>query len=278
VPITEIFSYGFMQRALVSGVLVGVLCAVLGVFLVLRRLSLIGDGLSHVTFGSVALALALRAKPLYVTIVALPIVLLSSLGILKLTDKARIYGDAAIGIVSAVGIATGMILAGASGGFNVDLFSYLFGNILAIGSAELILALILFCVVLGTICRYYHELFAITFDEELARCSGIRVERLNGLLAVLTSLTVVLAMKVVGILLVSALLIIPAVTSLQVARGFRATMVIAALFAVFSVVSGILLAFVMNLPAGGVIVLLNIICFMLAYAWRKLASAPAGGR
>lgn len=262
-----------MQRALFSGVLVGVLCAVLGVFLVLRRLSLIGDGLSHVTFGSVALALALNAKPLYVTLAALPIVLLSSLGILKLTDKARIYGDAAIGVVSAAGIAGGMILAGMSGGFNVDLFSYLFGNILAISSGELLLALLLFCVVMGTVIRFYHQLFAITFDEDLARCSGIRVEWINGLLAVLTALTVVLAMKVVGILLVSALLIIPAVTALQVARGFSATIFAAALFSVLSVVSGIVLSFVMNLPAGGVIVLINILLFMLAFSWRKLAGA-----
>jgi len=240
-----------MQRAIISGVLVGVLCAVLGVFLVLRRLSLIGDGLSHVTFGSVALALALKAQPLYVTLVALPLVLLSSLGILKLTDKARIYGDAAIGIVSAAGIAVGMILAAVSGGFNVDLFGYLFGNILAISRAELLLALLLFCLVMATVLRYYNELFAITFDEDLARCSGIRVERINGLLAVLTALTVVLAMKVVGILLVSALLIIPAVTALQVARGFRTTILAASLFAAFSVVSGIIGAFVMNLPAGG---------------------------
>ena len=271
--ITEIFAYGFMQRALFSGMLVGVLCAVLGVFLVLRRLSLIGDGLSHVTFGSVALALALNAKPLYVTLAALPLVLLSSLGILKLTDKAKIYGDAAIGIVSAAGIAGGMILAGMSGGFNVDLFGYLFGNILAISSGELLLALLLFFVVMGTVIRFYHELFAITFDEELARCSGIRVERINGLLAVLTALTVVLAMKVVGILLVSALLIIPAVTALQVSRGFRATMVVAALFSALSVVAGILLSFVMNLPAGGVIVLCNILLFLLAFTWRRVAAA-----
>ena len=264
-----------MQRALFSGVLVGVLCAVLGVFLVLRRLSLIGDGLSHVTFGSVALALALKAQPLYVTLVALPLVLLSSLGILKLTDKARIYGDAAIGIVSATGIAGGMILAGLSGGFNVDLFGYLFGNILAISSGELLLALLLFCLVMGTVFRYYNELFAITFDEDLARCSGISVERINGLLAVLTALTVVLAMKVVGILLVSALLIIPAVTALQVARSFRTTIFAASLFAAFSVVSGIVCSFIINLPAGGVIVMINIILFMLAFSWRRL-TATAG--
>jgi zinc transport system permease protein len=269
--IAEIFSYGFMQRALLSGLLVGVLCAVLGVFLVLRRLSLIGDGLAHVTFGSVALALALKTNPLYVTFAALPLVLLSSLGILKLTRKARIYGDAAIGIVSAAGIACGVILAGISGGFNVDLFSYLFGNILAISTVELYLALALFCLVIGGIGLFYNELFAITFDEDLARTSGIRVEKLNALLALLTALTVVLAMKVAGILLVSALLIIPAVTALQVARGFRTTLLLAALFSSISVVTGIILSFVLNLPAGGVIVLVNIALFVSAFAWRKLA-------
>jgi len=265
----DIFSYSFMQRALVSGILVGILCAVLGVFLVLRRLSLIGDGLAHVTFGSVALALALKAQPTYVTLAALPVVLLSSLGILKLTEKARIYGDAAIGIVSAAGIAGGIIIAGASGGFNVELFSYLFGNILAISSSETILAGVLFCVVIAVVTINYNRLFAITFDEELARSSGIKVERINALLALLTALTVVLAMKLVGILLVSALLIIPPVTALQVARSFRLTIILAALFAVFSVTAGILLSFSLNLPSGGIIVLLNIVLLMLSLGWRK---------
>jgi zinc transport system permease protein len=268
--IVEIFSYSFMQRALISGILVGILCAVLGVFLVLRRLSLIGDGLAHVTFGSVALALSLKAQPTYVTLAALPVVLLSSLGILKLTEKARIYGDAAIGIVSAAGIAGGIIIAGATGGFNVDLFSYLFGNILAVSSSETILAGVLFCVVIAVVTVNYNRLFAITFDEELARSSGIKVERINALLALLTALTVVLAMKLVGILLVSALLIIPPVTALQVARSFRLTIILAALFSVFSVTAGILLSFSLNLPSGGVIVLLNIVLLMLSLGWRRV--------
>jgi len=266
----DIFTYSFMQRALVSGILVGILCAVLGVFLVLRRLSLIGDGLAHVTFGSVALALALKAQPTYVTLAALPVVLLSSLGILKLTEKARIYGDAAIGIVSATGIAGGIIIAGATGGFNVELFSYLFGNILAVSSSETILAGVLFCVVIAVVTINYNRLFAITFDEELARSSGIKVERINALLALLTALTVVLAMKLVGILLVSALLIIPPVTALQVARSFKLTIILAALFSVFSVTAGILLSFSLNLPSGGIIVLLNIVLLMLSMAWRRV--------
>ena len=269
--ITEIFSYGFMQRALVSGLLVGILCAVLGVFLVLRRLSLIGDGLSHVTFGSVALALALHTKPLYVTVAALPAVLLSSLGILRLTDRMKIYGDAAIGIVSAAGIAGGVVLAAVSGGFNVDLFSYLFGNILAISRGEVLLAVALFILVIGVVIFFYQQLFAITFDEELARSSGIKVERINALLALLTALTVVLAMKVVGIMLVSALLIIPPVTALQISRGFRATLFTAAALSALSVAAGIIISFMLNLPTGALIVLLNIFLLLLAISWRKLS-------
>ena len=269
--IAEIFTYGFMQRALLSGLLVGILCAVLGVFLVLRRLSLIGDGLSHVTFGSVALALALHTKPLYVTVAALPAVLLSSLGILRLTDRMKIYGDAAIGIVSATGIAGGVVLAAVSGGFNVDLFSYLFGNILAISRGEVLLAVALFILVIGVVIFSYQQLFAITFDEELARSSGIKVERFNALLALLTALTVVLAMKVVGIMLVSALLIIPPVTALQISRGFKATLFTAAAISALSVAAGIIISFMLNLPTGALIVLLNIVLLLLVISWRKIS-------
>jgi zinc transport system permease protein len=260
----EILSYGFIQRALVAGILISVLCAVLGIFLVLRRLSLIGDGLAHVTFGSVAVALLLRTDPVYVTLASVPLVLLSSLGILKLTEKARIYGDAAIGIVSSLGIACGVLLASVAGGYNVDLFSYLFGNILSISTTELVTAALLFCVVMLLVALFYNDLFAITFDEDLARSSGIKTDLINKVLVLLTALTVVLAMKVVGIMLISALLILPAVTALQVARGFRTTIVTAVGVAVFSVVSGIFASFALNLPTGATIVIINVMLFLLA--------------
>lgn len=274
----DLVGYAFIQRALLAGTLIAALCAVLGVFLVLRRLSLIGDGLAHVTFGGVAAALMLRVDPSAVTMAAIPVVLLSSFGILKLTEKARIYGDAAIGVVSSLGIATGILLASAAGGFNVDLFSFLFGSILAISSNEVVISVILFVVALSAVGLFYNDLFAVTFDEELARSSGIRARRINVVLVLLTALTVVLAMKVVGILLISALLIVPAVASLQVARGFRATIIWAVVFAVFSVVAGIFGSFVMNLPTGATIVLLNIVLFVLAYVLRKTGLAGRPGR
>ncbi|AJE02438.1 metal ABC transporter permease [Geobacter pickeringii] len=266
----EIFQYGFLLRALAAGSLIAALCAVLGVFLVLRRLSLIGDGLAHVTFGSVAIALLLRFQSVYVSIAAIPCVLLSALGILKLAERARIYGDAAIGIVSSLGIATGIMLASMAGGFNVDLFSYLFGNILSISPFELGQTAVLFVVVCATVILFYRDLFAITFDEELARTSGIRVDRINAVLVLLTALTVVLAMKVVGIMLISALLILPAVTSLQLARGFRTAILLAAVIGVTTVTAGIVLSFLGNLPTGATIIFLNFSLFLAAFALRHL--------
>jgi zinc transport system permease protein len=268
--IVEMLSYGFMQRALLGGSLIAILCSVLGVFLVLRRLSLIGDGLAHVTFGSVAVALFFRLYSFYMTLAIIPIVLACAAGILKLAQRARIYGDAAIGIVSALGIATGVMLASMSGGFNVDLFSYLFGNILSISTSELAIAAVLFVIVICGVAVFYNDLFAATFDEELARTSGINTERLNLVLVMLTALTVVLAMKVVGIMLISALLILPAASALQLAKGFKAAIVCAAGIGVCSVIAGISLSFVMNLPTGATIVLINFAIFIIAFFARTL--------
>lgn len=263
----EYLQYGFIQRALVCGSFIALLCSTLGVILVLRRFSLIGDGLAHVTFGSVALGLFFRIYPLYISI---PVVMLSSLGILKLTQRARLYGDAAIGIVSSFGIAGGVILASVAGGFNVDLFSYLFGNILAIGPEELYISIALSIVVLVVIFLYFNEIFSMTFDEELARVSGIRTDRLNTTLALLTAITVVLTMSVVGIMLVSALLILPAVTALQIARGFRGAMLIAACVSFVAVTGGIFLSLILNLPTGATIVMTGILIFLAALALRIL--------
>jgi zinc transport system permease protein len=263
----EYLQYGFIQRALICGAFIALLCSTLGVILVLRRFSLIGDGLAHVTFGSVALGLLFRIYPLYISI---PVVMLSSIGILKLTQRARLYGDAAIGIVSSFGIAGGVILASVAGGFNVDLFSYLFGNILAIGPEELYISIALSVVVLVVIFLYFNEIFSMTFDEELARVSGIRTDRLNTTLALLTAITVVLTMSVVGIMLVSALLILPAVTALQLARGFRGAMLIAACVSFVAVTGGIFISLILNLPTGATIVMTGILIFLAALALRIL--------
>ena len=265
--IISFLEYGFVQRALLAGCFIALLCSSLGVFLVLRRFSLIGDGLAHATFGSVALALLLRMSPIYVSI---PIVMVCALGILRLTERFRVYGDAAIGVVSSLGIAMGVIISSLAGGFNVDLFSYLFGSILSIGMSEVVISAVLSVVVLFTLFFFYHDLLAITFDEESAKATGVNAGRINSLFVILTAVTVVLSMKVVGIMLISALLILPAVTALQLSRSFRSTIAIAALAAVTSVVSGIFISFYADLPTGATIVMVNFIFFLLGLLYRRV--------
>jgi len=260
--------YTFIQRAYLAGSLIAVLCAMLGMFLVLRKLSLIGDGLAHVSFGAIALGLFLGLYPFSV---AMPLVLVASYFILKLTEKAKMYGDAAIGIVSSFGIAAGVILASLSKGFNVDLFSYLFGNILAISRQEVYLSLGLSLAVFAVIVLLYNDLFSATFDGDYARITGIKIERINLVITFLTAISVVLAIKVAGIMLVSALLILPAVTALQVAKGFKVAMLLSVIVAVFSVVAGITASFFLDLPAGATIVMCNIIFFTAALAYKNIA-------
>jgi len=269
--LSEIFKYGFVQRAILAGVLIAAISSMLGVFLVLRRFSLIGDGLAHITFGSVAVVLLIGISPFYVTLAALPIVMISSLVILKLTSTKRIQGDAAIGIVSSIGIAAGIILTSLSGGYNVDLLSYLFGNILTVNQTELILSSIVFLIVVATVVFFYHDLFAITFDEELARSMGIKTREINVILFLLTALAAVLAMKVAGIMLVSAMLILPPLTALQLSISFRMTLIAALIFSVLSVISGIMISFLLNLPAGGTIVIMNVVFLLLVFGVKKIS-------
>lgn len=264
----EFLGFEFIRRAIITGSLIAVLCSTLGVFLVLRRLSLIGDGLAHVTFGGISIGLLLRSNPIYV---AIPIVMLSSIGILKLIERAKVYGDTAIGIVSSLGIAIGILLASVAGGFNTDLFSYLFGNILSISEVEMIISIGLFGVSFLIIIFFYNDLLSLTFDEETAEVSGINIRRIKTILFLLTALTVVLAMKMVGIMLISALLILPAVTSMQIARGFKMTVVISSVIGLLSVISGIGISFLADLPTGAVIVIINFLFFLCSFTYKKFA-------
>ena len=267
----DIFHYGFVQRAMIAGVLIAAVSALLGMFLVLRRFSLIGDGLAHTTFGSVAVVLLIGISPLYVTLAALPLVMIASLAIFKLTSSRKINADAAIGIVSSLGIAAGIIFASLSGGFNVDLLSYLFGNILTVNNTELFLSFIVFLIVVAMVIYFYDDLFAVTFDQELAQSIGVNTRRINVILFLLTAIAAVLAMKVAGIMLVSALLILPALTALQLSVSFRATMIAAVAFSILAVVCGIIFAFLLNLPAGATIVLFNICFLLMVFVAKKLS-------
>jgi len=264
----SILQYSFIQKALIAGSCVAVVCSTLGVFLVLRRMSLIGDGLSHVSFGAIACGLFFGIYPIYI---AIPLVMLASVFVLKISGKAKLYGDAAIGIVSSVGIACGVLLASLSKGFNVDLFSYLFGNILAINNTETILSIGLVILIFIIIILFYWDLFSVTFDEEFSKTIGVKTDSLNTMLALLTAITVVLAVRTVGVMLVSALLILPAVSALQIAKNLKSTLFLSSIFSLFSLIVGIMISFVLDLPAGATIVLLNALILLLSLCYKKLS-------
>jgi zinc transport system permease protein len=259
----EILHFSFMQRAIAAGVLIAVACSVLGVFLVLRRDAMLGHGLAHVTFGGVALGLLLSVSPLWT---ALIVAILASILLIKIREAAGLHGDTAIGIISSVGFAMGIVIASVSGRFSVELFSYLFGNILAIGKGEVWISAILASAVLFSVVFNYNDLVAITFDRELALTSGVPVRRLDLILAILSAVTVVLAMKVVGLLLVAALIVIPAATALQVAGNFRNAIVWSCAAGTLSVLGGLVVSFYMDIPSSGSIVLLEAFFFGAVWA------------
>jgi len=265
--VLEALQYTFMQRALIVGLLIAISSSFLGIFLVLRRYSMIGDGLAHVSFATVALALLLQQSPLLVSV---PIVILASFLILKLSQENRIGGDAAIGLVSSFSVAVGVFISSLARGFNVDLFSYLFGSILIIGRTDVIYSIILSILVILTVLYFYNDLFALTFDEEYALIMGKRTTLLNQILAVLTSVTIVLGIRVVGTMLISSLIIFPTVTAMQISKSFKGTIVLAILISMISVISGILLSFAFDFPTGATIVLMNSAFFALATSVRAL--------
>ncbi len=253
---------GFMQRALIAGSLIAMTCALLGGFLILRRYSMIGDGLAHVSFATVALGIFFGVAPLHFSV---PLVMLASLLILKLSKSGGMEGDAAIGLLSSFSVAAGVLIASISKGFNVDLFSYLFGSILAIEQSEVVLSVVLSVGVIVAVIFLYNELFSLTFDEDFARSNGLKTERYNQLLVLLTAITVVLGVRVVGTMLISSLIVIPAVTALQLRVGFRSTLIASVLFALCSVITGIVVAFLANLPAGATIVVVNFAFFVVVF-------------
>jgi zinc transport system permease protein len=249
-------TYGFIQRAFLAGVFIAVACAVLGLFLILRKDAMIGHGLSHIAFAGVALGLFLNVLPLAA---ALVVAVAAAVAIIKLKDRAGLHGDTAIGIFSSLGLAVGILLASLARGFNVELMSYLFGDILAIEPLEVVLTVALAAAVLVTVRLNYARLLYMTFDRESARAAGVKVGRLDMLLMVLTAVTIVLGMKVVGILLVAALIVIPAAAGLQVASSFRAAVRASTAVAVVSVGAGLGLSLALNIPASAAIV---IFCFL----------------
>lgn len=254
----EIFSYDFMQRSLIAGVSIALLCSVVGLFLVLRRYSLFGDAVAHSSFGGIALGLLLGIYPLWTAYI---ISIISALVITKIKQKFDISGEASVAVLLSSGIAIGLILISLSGGFSVNIFSFLFGSILLVSVEDTILILGLTGSILIVILLLYRELIYSTFNEEQAKVSGIPVEKINYLIVFIAGITVVTSIQLVGILLISALFVIPNVTAIMYGRSFKQTILISICFAVSAVILGIIISYLMDITPSGAIVMLSLTFF-----------------
>lgn len=256
----EMLSYPFMMRAIVVGVLVALCSSLLGVSLVLKRYSMIGDGLSHVGFGALAIATATNWAPLTISI---PLVLAAAFFLLRLSEDSRIKGDSAIALISTGSLAIGVMVISMTSGMNIDVYNYMFGSILAINSTDVILSVILSSVVLVLYLFFYSRIFAVTFDESFAKATGINAGMYNMLIALLTAVTIVLGMRLVGALLISSLIVFPAITSMRLFKSFRSVVISSAVISVVTFLTGIMASYIYATPAGASVVTFNIILFFV---------------
>lgn len=254
----EMFSYPFIIRAFVVGILVSLCAALLGVPLVLKRYSMIGDGLSHVSFGALAVAMACGVSPLPVSI---PLVIAAALLLLRMTEKSRMGADAAIAVTSASALAIGVIVTSLTTGMTTDVDSYMFGSILAMDGLDVALSVGLCAAVLVLYILFYHKLFAITFDESFSRATGVRVGLYNTLLSILTALTIVLGMRMMGAMLISSLVIFPGLSAMRLFKSFRAVVVCAGVMAVVSFCVGLTGSYLAGTPVGASVVVVNLLAF-----------------
>ena len=259
--ILQMFSYPFMQRALIAGVLVSLCAALLGVSLVLKRYSMIGDGLSHVSFGSLAIAVALGITPLYFSI---PVVIVAAFLLLRVADNPRWNSDAAIAVMSASALALGILVISRTTGMTTDVDNYMFGSVLAMTRTDVALSVALSIAVLVLFVVFYHKLFAVTFDESFSRATGLKVDRYNTLLAILTALTIVVGMRMMGAMLISSLVIFPALTAMRLFMNLRAVVTCAALTSVVCFCAGLTVSFVWSTPVGATVVAADLTLFLLA--------------
>ena len=257
----QMFSYPFMQRALIAGVLVSLCAALLGVSLVLKRYSMIGDGLSHVSFGALAIAVALDFTPLYFSI---PVVILAAFFLLRMANHPRWNSDAAIAVMSASALAIGIIVISRTTGMTTDVDNYMFGSVLAMTKEDVALSVALCAAVLVLFILFYHKLFAVTFDESFSRATGLNVDWYNTLLAILTALTIVLGMRMMGAMLISSLVIFPALTAMRLFKSFRGVVVCSAVTSVSCFCAGLTASFVLSTPVGASVVVANLALFLVS--------------
>ena len=245
----EMFTYPFILRAFAVGILVSLCAALLGVPLVLKRYSMIGDGLSHVSFGALAVAVACGFAPLAFSV---PVVVASAFLLLRIAEHSRIGADAAIAVLSASALAIGIVVTSLTTGMTTDVDSYMFGSILAMSRGDVALFIL-----------FYHRLFAVTFDESFSRATGVKVGAYHSLLALLTALTVVLGMRMMGAMLISSLIIFPALSAMRIFKSFRAVVVCAGALSVVCFCAGLIASYLLSTPVGASVVLCNLLVFLL---------------
>lgn len=257
----EIFSHPFMLRALLVGLMISICAALVGVSLVLRKNSMIGDGLSHTAFSAFALATVLGLTPLYF---ALPIVIIASFFILRLSQNRRLHGDAAIAVLSASSLAIGTLAISLSKGVNIDLNSYLFGSILAVSWTDVILSTVLTVAIIALYLFAYHRIFAITFDEEFAKSVGIKTEIYDAIFAAICSVIIVLGMRLLGSLLISSLIIFPTLTAMRLRKSFRGIILTSVIVSAVAFVAGLILSYLFATPTGSTVVIVNLVAYIIS--------------
>lgn len=262
------FSFPFIIKALIVGVLVSLCAALLGVNLVLKRYSMIGDGLSHVGFGALSIAIVLNLTPLAISV---PVVIIAALFLLKINQNSHIKSDAAIAIVSSSALAIGIIVASLNKGVNIDINNYLFGSILSMDNFDVYLSIGISILVLVLYMFFYNKILMVTFDQDYAKATGIKAEFYNTLIALLTASTIVVGMRIMGTLLISSLIIFPALTSMRVFKSFKSVIICSGVVSVVCFFIGIVASFIFEIPAGASVVVINLIMFLLFWAVKKMA-------
>ncbi len=257
--LVDIFSMEFIQRAFFGGILISLCSALLGVTLILKRFSMIGDGLSHVAFGALAIATTLGFAPMYFTI---PVVMLAAFLLIKFKNS-KINNDTSIALISISSLAVGVIFISYSSGTNTDVYNYMFGSILSLTDSDIITITTLSVLIIAMYIITYNKIFIVTFDEKYAKSTGINAEIYNMIVALLSAVAVVIGMKMMGSMLISALIIFPAVTAMQICRTYKKVVIFSAVISVFNFIAGIVLSVIINTPTGASIVVVDIIMFTL---------------
>ncbi|MBS6023072.1 metal ABC transporter permease [Paeniclostridium sordellii] len=267
--VSEMMSYPFIVRAMIVGILVSLCSSLLGVSLVLKKYSMIGEGLSHVSFGAIAIAVALGVSPLKISI---PIVMIVAFLLLRIKDSSKIKGDSAIALISSSSLAIGVISIAITTGMNTDVCNYMFGSILAMSKNDVYLSVVLSIVVIFLFTIYYNKIFAITFDENFTKSTGINVNFYNMMIAILTAITIVLGMRMMGAMLISSLIIFPSIISMKIFKSFKSVVISSGIVSILSFCIGMIISYKFSTPTGASIVVVNIIIFILSIIAEKIKS------